>query len=122
MVLPSPKMGKKAPSVDLTRMKNDAFATQQPPPEPQGGNKTRIIAESGLRIGKHAGVKLRLAVCQTLEDECQHQHATAGNAPRDGRPQNAGGSPECGWQGKNTGTNHRSDNQRDKSPQREFMC
>ena len=81
-------------------------------PEPNGGVEARVVTEPGLGVDEDAGVQLRLANREILEHEPEHEHARAGDRPRDQRAQDAGRDTEPGRQGEDPRTDHAADNHR----------
>ncbi|MNP11597.1 hypothetical protein D3C76_1037920 [compost metagenome] len=87
-------------------------------PVAPGRRETHVVAETGLGVGVHPAVQVRLAIGQGLEHESQGQHADGGDAPAD---QNSAYIGTCGHvlrQRKDPAADHRADNkcnQRTKS-------
>ena len=59
---------------------------------------------------------------QTLKDEGQHQHSSAGDRPRDDRPKDAGRGAEAARQQKDPGPDHRPDDHRGQGRQADFVA
>jgi hypothetical protein len=91
--------------------------------DPVAGRRqeAEIVAEAFLGIGIDAGVELGLALRQGLEDEGQHQHAGAGDAPGDQGAQHAGRPAKGRRQGEDARADHRPHDQGDEGTERKFL-
>ena len=80
-----------------------------------------IVAESRLGIGVDAGVQVRFAPGQRLEDEGQHQHTDAGDPPGDQRTQATGRPAKRRRQGKDAGADHRPHDKSYQGAERQLL-
>ncbi|MNH02579.1 hypothetical protein D3C79_618230 [compost metagenome] len=106
-----------------TEEQDEVADVAQPGTDPvaPGGRKAHVIAESGLGVGVHPRVQLRLAVGQGLEHKRQGQHAHRSNAPADQYRTDVGARRHVLRQGENSAADHRPDHQRDQRTQAQFL-
>ena len=83
--------------------------------------EAEVVAEAGLGVRVDAGVEVGPPPRQGLEDERQHQHARAGDAPGDDCPDRPAGGAELRRQGEDAGADHRADDQRDQRGEGELL-
>ena len=86
-------------------------------PEPDRRVEAGVVAEARLGVDEHAGVELGLADREVLEDEGEHQHAGAGDRPRDQRAEDPGRHPEPRRQREHPGADHPADHHRGQGGQ-----
>ena len=85
-------------------------------PVAEGREETGVVAEALAGVGIDAGVDVRPALGQGLEDPRQHVHAGARDEPGDDRAQRAGGVGKGAWQGEDARPDHSADDHRGQLP------
>ena len=85
------------------------------------GRETHVVAKTGLGVGIHPGVQLRLAIGQGLEYEGQGQHAHGGNCPANQDRTGMGAFCHVLRQRENTATNHRAHHQGDQCTESKLL-
>ena len=93
-VVPSPKIGKNWPERRLDQDQAGDIGKTAADPVADRRRETGIVAKSGFCVGINAGIQIRLAAGQGLEDESQHQHTDARDHPGDQRAENPCGPTE----------------------------
>ena len=90
-------------------------------PVAPGRREAHVVTETGLGVGIHPAIQVRLAVGQGLEHKRQGQHANGGDAPADQHRPDIGTRCHILRQREDPATDHRADHQRDQRAQAQLL-